>query len=123
MENLDIYILTSIVVTLFGVFIIGTYRVIKNMNEDSYMIEGGIGSRVQMIKFISKVFDNKTIPKKEKKKLYKAMTETLADMECDGMYFSKEEKDKLKKQRDELSCEYSGLPSVKSYETKNIKQK
>lgn len=121
MENLDIYILTSIVVTLFGVFIIGTYRVIKNMDEDSYMIEGGVGSRVQMIKFIGRVFDNKTIPKKEKKKLYKAMTQTLADMESDGMYFSKEVKDELEKQRDELSCEYSGLPSVKSYETKNIK--
>jgi len=29
---------------------------------------------------------------------------------------NKEKKDKLKKQREELLCEYSGLPSVKTYE-------
>ena len=29
---------------------------------------------------------------------------------------NKEKKDKLKKQREELLCEYSGLPSVKAYE-------
>lgn len=40
----------------------------------------------------------------------------LADMESNGIYFSEEIKEELKKQREELLCEYSGLPSVKSYE-------
>jgi hypothetical protein len=33
-------------------------------------------------------------------------------MESDGMYFSEEVKEKLQKEREELFCEYSGLPSV-----------
>jgi len=37
-------------------------------------------------------------------------------MESDGMYFPKEIKEKLEKEREELFCEYSGLPSVKAYQ-------
>jgi len=46
------------------------------------------------------------------------MNETiiLADMEIDGIYFSEQIKEQLEKQREELYCEYSGLPSVKAYE-------
>jgi hypothetical protein len=40
-------------------------------------------------------------------------------MENDGVYFSEAIKDELKKQREELNCEYSGLPSVKSYDVNN----
>jgi hypothetical protein len=43
----------------------------------------------------------------------------LADMESDGIYFSKDTKVELEKQREELYCEYSGLPSPKAYE--NVK--
>ncbi len=41
---------------------------------------------------------------------------TLSDMESDGVYFSQDVKEKLKKDREELFCEYSGLPSVKAYQ-------
>ena len=40
----------------------------------------------------------------------------LADMESNGVYFSDEIKEELEKQREELLCEYSGLPSVKAYQ-------
>lgn len=46
----------------------------------------------------------------------KAMIRTISDMESDGVYFSDDVKEQLKKQRQELLCEYSGLPSVKAYE-------
>ena len=36
------------------------------------------------------------------------------------MYFSDEVKQKLEKEREELFCEYSGLPSPKSYNTKQM---
>ena len=39
-------------------------------------------------------------------------------MESDGMYFSEEVREKLEKEREELFCEYSGLPSVKAYNDK-----
>jgi hypothetical protein len=45
-----------------------------------------------------------------------AFTRTISDMESDGVYFPENIKEELKKQREELLCEYSGLPSVKAYE-------
>ena len=41
-------------------------------------------------------------------------------MESDGIYFSEEAKEELRKQREESYCEYSGLPSPKSYEVNKI---
>ena len=37
-------------------------------------------------------------------------------MESDGVYFPEEIKDKLQEYREEMHCEYSGLPSPKAYE-------
>jgi len=37
-------------------------------------------------------------------------------MESDGMYFPEEVKEQLKEYREEMHCEYSGLPSPKSYQ-------
>ena len=53
-----------------------------------------------------------------KKKVLKRINRTISDMESDGMYFSPFVKEELKKQREELYCNYSDLPSVKSYEKK-----
>jgi hypothetical protein len=44
------------------------------------------------------------------------MTRTISDMEDDGVYFPESIKNELEKKREELYCEYSNLPSVKSYE-------
>lgn len=74
MENLDIYILTSVMVILFLVFIIGIYRTVKDAD---------------MLKLIGKMFDNENIPNKEKKLIYKAIHRTISDMESDGVYFPK----------------------------------
>ena len=40
----------------------------------------------------------------------------IADMDSGGVYFDDNIKEELVKQREELHCEYSGLPSVKAYE-------
>jgi len=118
MQNLDIYILTSVIATLFIVFFIGIYRAIKDVDAESYKQSGKEGGpRAALFNIMAKLFEDDTIPKKEKKKMYKAVVQTMADMESDGIRFPDEVKEQLMKHRDELHCEYSGLPSPKYYES------
>jgi hypothetical protein len=116
MQNFDIIILSSIVGTLFLVFFITIYREIVLVSKDNYRPQKEGGPRVQLVTFMGNLFDDNSIANEDKKKIYKAVNRTIADMESDGMYFSEEVKQELKKRREELNCEYSGLPSVKAYE-------
>lgn len=120
MENLDIYILTTIVATLFVVFGITMYREFSRMGREGYQYDPNAKKygRDALFVLASKLFEDQKVPKKDKEIIYKAMNRTIADMESDGIYFSEEAKEELRKQRDELHCEYSGLPSVKAYEAK-----
>jgi hypothetical protein len=118
MENLDIIILTSIVSTLFIVFGIVMYKEFKNASDQSDDLYDN-GPRANMIRFIGSIFDSEVtskMTKKEKVAVYKAVKRTISDMESDGIYFPEDVKQKLEKQREEMMCEYSGLPSVKAYE-------
>jgi hypothetical protein len=114
MENLDIIILTSIVTTLFIVFLITLWREFNTMTDTDYQQSKKEGPRGQLVNFIGNLMEDKTI---DKEQVFKAMSRTIADMENDGIYFPTEVKQELEKQRDELYCEYSNLPSVKSYES------
>jgi len=110
---MEILILSSIVVTLFIVFGIATYR---EINKDYKPPIKEIGPRANMVNFMGRLFDDKqTI--KEQETILKAMTRTISDMEGDGVYFPDNIKEELENKRKELYCEYSNLPSVKSYET------
>lgn len=118
MENLDIIILSSIVTTLFAVFIGLTIKELVK-SPTNYNPSEESGPRANMIKFIGKLFDSPVVSDEDanqKIMMYKTIQRTIADMESDGVYFPEEIKKELKKKRDELTCEYSGLPSVKSYE-------
>lgn len=119
MENLDIYILTSIVATLFIVFFIAMYREFSRMGKENYKYnpnEKKYG-RDALFVMMSKLFEDEKLPKKEKKIIYKAMFRTMADMESDGVYFDPDIKKEIIRQKEELHCEYSGLPSPKFYES------
>ena len=109
---MEIVILTSIVVTLFLVFTIATYR---EINKEYTPPIKEMGPRANMVNFMGKLFDNNQT-KKDQETILKAMTRTISDMEDDGVYFPDSVKEELEKKRDELYCEYSNLPSVKSYE-------
>jgi hypothetical protein len=89
------------------------------MSKEDYVYTKETGPRANLVNFIGKLFDDDTTSKKmtfkQKDLVYKAMHRTIADMESEGIYFPSEVKEELKKQREELYCEYSGLPSVKSY--------
>ena len=114
MENLDIIILTTVLSTLFVVFGIWTYREFASLNKDSHIAAKEGGPRAQLMKFMQGLFD-KDISIKEKKVIYSVVKRVISDMESDGVYFSEDVKEKLSEYRDEIKCEYSGLPSVKSY--------
>lgn len=122
MENLDIYILTSIVATLFIVFFIAIYREFSRMDKEGYQYNPNakMYGRDALFVLAAKLFEDKKVPTKDKEIIYKAVSRTISDMESDGIYFSEEAKEELRKQREELHCEYSGLPSPKAYEVNQI---
>jgi len=118
MDNLEIIILSTVVVTLFATFIIVTYKELANAEKNPSPSEE-TGPRANMIKLIGRLFDENATKKmtiKQKEVYYKSIKRTIADMESDGVYFPEEVKQKLKEKREELICNYSNLPSVKSYE-------
>ena len=116
MDNLDLYILTSIIVTLFIVFFVGIYRAIKDVDAVTYSNSGKEGGpRAALFNLMAKLFEDDSLPKEQKKIINKAVSRTISDMESDGIYFPLEVIEKLEEQREELYCKYSGLPSVKSY--------
>ena len=114
---MEIILLTAIVVTLFVVFGIAVYREFKVMEETEYKYTKESGPRAGLVNFVGNLASNKSLSKKERKIVYKAMRRNIADMESDGVYFDEDIKEILRKQREELHCEYSGLPSVKAYES------
>jgi len=114
---MDIIFLTTIIVTLFVVFGIAVYREFKVMEMTEYKYTKETGPRAGLVNFVGNLASNKSLSKKERKIVYKAMKRNIADMESDGVYFDDDVKEILRKQREELHCEYSGLPSVKAYES------
>jgi hypothetical protein len=117
MENLDIIILTSILSTLFIVFGIVVVRELSKPESELQSSKEG-GPRADFIRFVGRLFDDeatKKMTKKEKKAMLSSVKRTIADMESDGVYFPTEIKQDLEKKRKEMTCEYSGLPSVKAY--------
>jgi len=117
MENLEIIILSTIVITLFIVFGFVTIKEFRNIDLNSIPSEEA-GPRANMVKFVGRLFDeeaNKKRNPRQQAMIYYNVKRTIADMESDGVYFPEEVKDKLIKKREELICNYSNLPSVMSY--------
>lgn len=122
MDNLDIIILTTVVSTLFLVFFVATYNELKKVEKEGYKYDPNAKKygREALFVLMAKLFDDEQVPKRDKKIIHKAISRTISDMESDGIYFSDEMKEELKKHRDELHCEYSGLPSVMAYAEKKV---
>jgi hypothetical protein len=121
MQHLDIIVLTTILSTLFAVFGILMYKEFSSMEKNGYEYNPSAKKygREALFVVMQRLFDEESIPKKEKKKMYKAVTRTISDMESNGMYFPDDVKEKLKEYKEDLHCEYSGLPSPKSYAKSN----
>jgi hypothetical protein len=118
MENLDVIILSAFVTIGFLIFIVGCLREFSKMEKEEYTYTSTRKKfgRDAVYDMMERLFDDTKQTKEDKVKLIKTLDRTIADMESDGMYFSDEVKEKLEKEREDLFCEYSGLPSVKSYD-------
>lgn len=101
MENLDIYILTSIVATLFAVFFIAIYREFSKVEKNGYQYDPNAKKygRDALFELAAKLFEEEGIKtkvsKKKKQEAYRAMYRTMADMESDGVYFSEDDRKEL----------------------------
>jgi len=122
MDNIEIVILSVVVMIAFLVFIITSIKEFSKMEKEEYTYNPTRKKfgRDAVYDMMERLFDDTKQTKEEKVKLIKTLDRTISDMESDGMYFSDEVKEKLEKEREELFCEYSGLPSAKSYNTNQI---
>ena len=83
MENLDLIILTTIVVILFMVFIFTT---IKEIIEDAKTpFKGGEegGPRAEMIKFVGRIFSDDRMEPQEKKELLNIIKKSIHEINVD----------------------------------------
>lgn len=125
MDNIDIIILSSVISTLFIVFGVLMYKEFSNIEKNGWQYDPNAKKygRDALFEMMARLFEDedvtkarKKISKKEKEIVYKAIHRTISDMESDGIYFPEKVKEQLKEYREEMHCEYSGLPSPKSYQ-------
>lgn len=112
MENLDIYILTSVVATLFIVFGITIYREFSRMEKDGYQFDpdAAMYGRDALFDLAAKLFEDaetkakrkkdKKERKERKKVIHQNMYKNIADMESCGVYFPEDIKKELVKQKE-----------------------
>ena len=120
---MEIIILSSIVTLLFAVFCFLTYKELSKDESEPVGIENG--PRTKMIRFVGRMFDQQdydNAPVEVKEYIYSNIKRTISDMESDGVYFPEEVKKELEKKREQLSCEYSGLQSVMSYDNGTLEK-
>lgn len=96
---LDIIVLTSILATLFLVFIIVTWKQFNMMSKTSY-------------KDLRTLRNGKIKSSDKRKVINKIIERSISDMESNGVYFSDEDRENLKLKRKELKHEYTLPPSV-----------
>ncbi len=122
MENFDVIILSVVTAIGFVIFIVGCFREFAKMANEEYRPSPSNKKfgRDAIYDMVEKLFDETQKSNKDKIQLLKKIDRTISDMESDGMYFSDEVKEKLEKEREELFCEYSGLPSPKAYHTNQV---
>jgi hypothetical protein len=119
MDNTGIIILSIVVMIAFVVFIVASIKEFSKMGE-GYEYKKPVFGRDALFHVLENFLNDDSLSQKEKKSLLKTIDRTISDMESDGMYFPEEIKDELEKQREELYCEYSGLPSPKAYDVNQV---
>jgi hypothetical protein len=103
--DLDIILLSSIIATLFIVFMIAVYREFSVMEDTKYVFQKEFGPRAGLVNFVGNLAANKSLTPEEKKVIYLAMHRNIADMESDGVYFDDTLKVIVAEQIDELEVE------------------
>jgi hypothetical protein len=83
MENLDIILLTTIVVILFLVFILATFKEIAEDTKKSMINGKERGPRADMMELIGKIFSDNSIEPKQKRELLNIMKKSINEIEFD----------------------------------------
>jgi hypothetical protein len=100
MENIDIIILTLLVVVSFVIFIATSLKEFNKMEKNPYEFEKASGfTRAALFNVLSSFFDDDEIPEKTKEKFKSTIKRTISDMETDGMYFDGKVKNSLIKDK------------------------
>ena len=114
--DLDIILLSSIIATLFIVFMIAVYREFSVMEDETYVFQKESGPRAGLVNFVGNLAVNKALTPEEKKVIYQAMHRNIADMESDGVYFDETLKLIVAEQIEELGVEVVAKPARKKKE-------
>ena len=120
MDNIGILILSIFVMIALLFFIVASIKEFSKMEKEGYQYKKPVFGRDALFHVLENFLNDDSLSQNEKKSLLKTIDRTISDMESDGMYFPEEIKDELEKQREELYCEYSGLPSVRAYDTDQV---
>lgn len=100
--EMDVLLLSVVVVTLFIVFIIAVYREFNVMEVEPYKFQKESGPRAGLVNFVGNLAANKSLSLPEKETIYNAMNRNIADMESDGVYFDDVVKEIIRERIEEL---------------------
>lgn len=93
MENIDIIIMTVVVVGVFVVFITSTVKELNQMTHEPYQIEKEYGySSAALFKVLGDMIEDHEIPEKHRVNLKTTLKRTMSDMDSDGVYFDRGDK-------------------------------
>jgi hypothetical protein len=79
-NNTDIFVLTSVVIVLFLVFIIATVREFNAMSSEKFVEEKEGGPRAEMLRMIAKLFTDDRLGELTKQNLTIAVKNALEDL-------------------------------------------
>lgn len=100
MENLDVIILTILVVVSFVIFIATSVKEFSKMEEEPYKFEKASGfTRAALFNVLSSLFTEEDISEQTKNRIKNNLKRTISDMETDGVYFSDEIEKKSTKEK------------------------
>jgi hypothetical protein len=81
MENLDIILLTTVVVILFLVFILATFKEIVEEAKNPNKSGKERGPRADMMEFVGRLFSDDSIEPTEKKELLNIIKKSIDNIE------------------------------------------
>ena len=84
MENLDIILFTTIVIILFLVFILATFKEIMEDAKSPHKGGKERGPRADMMEFVGRIFSDDHIKPQEKKELLNIIKKKIDDIEVDA---------------------------------------
>jgi hypothetical protein len=100
MENLDVIILTLVVVVSFVVFIVTSVQEFGRMEEEPWEYEKASGpTRAALFNALSSLLDEDETPEKKRKRRKGPIKRTISDMDTDGVHFDEKAKKRMEKDK------------------------